>query len=250
VRAAVRRQVKEGADLIKIFATGGNLTPRTNPFEPQFTLEEIVSCVDESRRLGVAVAAHAHAPEGIRRSTAAGVSTIEHCLFETPESVEYSPATGDAMAAAGIAFVPTLGVSIRRFISDTSVPRSPMASRILAKSPLIRDALRRLFDAGAPLLAGADSGIPLRPFDDFPADVGMLSADEVLALGLPVRSALMAATSGAASLLGLSDTGVLAPGRRADLLAVDGDPLSNLDDLTRTRFVMANGHVAVSPAAQ
>jgi imidazolonepropionase-like amidohydrolase len=248
VRSAVRRQVKEGADLIKIFATGGNLTPRTNPFEPQFSEEELAACVDESRRLGVPVAAHAHAPEGIRRSAVARVSTIEHCIFETAQGVDYSPATADMMAAAGIAFVPTLGVSIRRY-ADPLLERPPVVQRFMAKAPLMMDALQRLFRAGAPLLAGSDAGIPFRGFGDFPADVGMLSLQNELGfgLGLPARVALTAATSGAAALIGLGDTGVLAPGRRADLLAVDGDPLTNIDDLARTRFVMANGRVVAIP---
>src|SRR5207237_10763080 len=101
---AVRSQSSAGADLANIFATGGNLTPRTNPFAPQCTAEELRACADEATRVGLPIAAHAHAPEGIRRAVAAGVSTIEHCLFEASAGVEYDPAVADAMAAAHIAF--------------------------------------------------------------------------------------------------------------------------------------------------
>ena len=88
-------------------------------------------------------------------------------------------------------------------------------------------------------LAGSDAGIPNQPFGSYPADVGVLASQH--GLGLTARQALMAATSGAAAILGLTDTGVLAPGRRADLLAVAGDPLADIDDLTQTRYVMVGG---------
>ena len=99
--------------------------------------------------------------------------------------------------------------------------------------------MRSLIDAGVPLLAGSDAGITNHPFGDFPADIGVLVGHDTL--GLTPRQALMAATSGAAAILGLADTGVLAPGRRADLLAVTGDPLSDIADLTNTRYVMQGG---------
>jgi imidazolonepropionase-like amidohydrolase len=108
IRTAVRRQVHEGADVIKIFASGGNMTPRTNPHEPQYTEDELRACIQEARRLQVPVAAHAHAPEAIRRAVAAGATTIEHCLFETPDGVDYDPAVGEMMARQGSAFCPTL----------------------------------------------------------------------------------------------------------------------------------------------
>jgi imidazolonepropionase-like amidohydrolase len=247
IRRAVRRQVSVGADLIKIFATGGNLTPRTNPFAPQYTAEELAACTEEARRLGVPVAAHAHAPEGIRRAVAGGVSTIEHCLFETAEGIEYDPAAADAMAAAEIAFCPTLGASFLNAGDEQEVV-SPNLRRLRARFPHIIHALRGLIAAGVPLLAGSDAGIPNRPFSDYPADVATLT--DARSLGLTPRDALLAATSKAATILGVPDSGALAPGRRADLLAVAGDPLSDIADLTRTRFVMLGGiPVVVTPHA-
>jgi imidazolonepropionase-like amidohydrolase len=238
IRRAVRRQASGGADLVKIFATGGNLTPRTNPFAPQFTAEELRACVEEATRLGLPVAAHAHAPEGIRRAVAAGATTIEHCLFETAGGVEFDPAVAEAMAAAGVAFCPTLGAALHRLLADPE-PASPMVRRILGKLPAIFQAMRSLIAAGVPLLAGSDAGVTNHPFGDYPADVGVLVGHA--SLGLTPRQALVAATSGAAAILGLTDTGVLAPGRRADLLAVAGDPLAEIADLTCTRYVMQGG---------
>lgn len=244
IRRAVRLQVSAGADLIKIFATGGNLTPRTSPFEPQYTADELRACVEEAKRLGVPVAAHAHAPEGIRRAVAAGVSTVEHCFFETATGVDYDPETADAMAAAQIAFCPTLGASLLRAVADPTLG-SPKLRRIIAKLPVITHALRSLITAGAPLLAGSDAGVPNRPFSDYPADIAALASGQ--GLGLTPRESLMAATSTAAEILGLTDTGLLAPGMRADILAVDGDPLTDIDDLVRTRLVVI-GQEIVGPA--
>ena len=247
IRRAVRCQSRAGADLVKIFATGGNLTPRTNPFAPQFSARELRACVEEAARLGLPVAAHAHGPEGIRRAVAAGASTIEHCLFETACGVEFDPAVADAMAARGVAFCPTLGAGLLRALADPD-PASPVVRRIAAKLPAIIGAMGGLLAAGVPLLAGSDAGVTHHPFGAYPADVAALAAGELL--GLSPREALTAATSGAAAILGLADTGVLAPGRRADLLAVDGDPFARIADLCATRYVMlAGAPVPLAPMA-
>jgi imidazolonepropionase-like amidohydrolase len=238
VRQAVHTQVSSGADLVKIFATGGNMTPGTDPFAPQYTQAELDACVQECHRLGVPVAAHAHATEGIRRAVAARVTTVEHCSFETPDGVEYDPAIAEAMAASGIAFCPTLGVSLYRASLRPPEERNPIVTRLLARHELVVAAFRGLLAAGVSLLAGSDAGIPLRPFSDYPEDVATLVHDN---LGLTALDALRAATSQAAALLGLGDTGVLAPGRRADLLAVEGNPLIDIDELRRTRLVMIAG---------
>jgi len=245
IRRAVRQQARVGADLVKVFATGGNLTPRTNPFEPQFSAEELRACATDAARLGLPVAAHAHGPEGIRRAVTAGVSTVEHCLFETADGVEYDPAVADAMAARGIAFCPTLGANTRR---NAQHPESapPAFRRLLGRLPEMIYALRRLIAAGVPLLAGSDAGVPGRPFGGYPADVAALAGDE--GLGLSPREALMAAGSTAARVLGLSDTGALAPGLRADIIAVAGDPLADIEAINQTRFVMIGGTV-LSPSA-
>ena len=239
IRAAVRTQSSLGADLIKIFATGGNLTPGTDPFAPQFEEEELAACVDEAAASGLAVAAHAHAPEGIRRAAAARVSTIEHCFFETPDGVGYAPETADLMVANGVAFCPTFGASILRLMELPPEQLAPTPARLIGKFEALRSALRSLRAAGAVLVAGSDAGIPMRHHTDYPADVAAMAREDTL--GLTPRQALEAATSVAASHLGLADCGLLEPGLRADVLAVEGNPLANADDLTRTRLVWAGG---------
>jgi imidazolonepropionase-like amidohydrolase len=238
IRRAVRLQARAGVDLVKIFATGGNLTPRTNPFAPQFSDEEIHACVEEATRLDLPVAAHAHAPEGIRRAVAAGASTIEHCLFETADGIDYDPAVADMMAARGVAFCPTFGARMRR-TAEHPHPASPALRRILSRLPQIVDALQKLIANDVPLLAGNDAGVPGRPFSGYPADVATMVGDA--GLGLTPRQALVAATSAAARILGLDDTGTLVPGRRADILAVTGDPLADIHAITKARLVMIGG---------
>jgi imidazolonepropionase-like amidohydrolase len=112
---------------------------------------------------------------------------------------------------------------------------------------MIVEALGKLIANGVPLLAGNDAGVPNRSFGGYPADVAALVGDA--GLGLTAREALMAATSSAAGILGLSDTGVLTPGRRADLLAVAGNPLVDIDDITFTRLVMLGG-APLAPATR
>lgn len=243
VRAAVRTQADVGADLIKIFATGGNLTPGTDPFAPQYDVDALVACVDEARKHDLLVAAHAHAPEGIRRAATAKVSTIEHCLFETATSVEFDPATADLMAANDVAFVPTFGASILRLMQLPREELMPIAARMLSKFELFREALRATRAAGATLVAGSDAGIPHRHHHDFPADVAAMARDDTL--GLTPVEALESATTAGADRLGLADRGRLTPGRRADVLAVDGNPLEVADDLQRTRLVWVGGRTVV-----
>ncbi len=247
VRAAVRRQHDAGADCIKIFATGGNLTPGTDPFSPQYSLEELRAVVDEANGVGLPVASHAHAPEGIRRSVAARVNTIEHCLFETPDGLAFDERVAAEMAEARIAAVPTHGVSIIRMLNDASVidelppARQAVVRRIVSKLPEAMKNFARMRELGVPIIAGTDAGIPNRHFDDFAADMSVL-ADGV---GLGPLATCEAATSGCAEMLGLHDRGVLEAGKRADLLAVAGDPLRRIENLVRTVLVVCGGRVAV-----
>jgi len=241
IRVAVRSQVRDGADWIKLMVSGGNLTPRTNPVRPQFSEEEVRACVEESDRLGRPVATHAYDPLSIRRSVEAGARTVEHCLFETADGIEYDPATADLMAARSVAFVPTISGALHRMRDGTEV----IAPRFRDRHKRVREVFELLLAAGVPMVAGSDAGVPHRAFDGFPADLAALVGED--GIGLTAHRALVAATSGAAAHLGLDDTGVLEPGRRADLLAVDGDPLSDIGALRRPRLVVAAGRRVRGP---
>ncbi|MEE8303591.1 MAG: amidohydrolase family protein, partial [Candidatus Tectomicrobia bacterium] len=108
VRRAVRSQVKAGADFIKVFATGGNTTPGTNPLAAQYTESEMCALTEEARRLGKTVASHAHGTPGVQTSIAARVTTIEHCSFLQPTGNIYEPDQGRQIADAGIYVCPTM----------------------------------------------------------------------------------------------------------------------------------------------
>lgn len=202
----------------------------------------------EARRLGKRVAAHAHGITGIRAAVAAGVDTVEHCSFGTPKGFEYDEAAAAAMAASGVVVVPTMGASTLRLRADPELARlvKPAVRRMLADLPTLGANLRRLRAAGVTLVSGSDAGIPLRTFDGYPGDVAVLCDGEAGAGMSPVE-ALRSATSQAAAACGLDDTGLLAPGKRADLLGVAGDPLTAIDDLSHTRFVACGGRIVIAP---
>jgi imidazolonepropionase-like amidohydrolase len=246
IRVAVRRQARDGADWIKLILSGGNLTPRTNPARPQFSEAEVHACVEESRRLGLPVAAHAYDPLSIRWAVTAGVRTVEHSVFETEDGISYDPNLADLMAECGVAFVPTISGALHRMQTADGAGAAPVAARYRERQAQIRDVFRRLVAAGVPVVAGSDAGVPQREFHEFPTDLAALVGSE--GIGLTPREALIAATSGAASHLGIGETGVLAPGRRADLLAVEGDPLQDIRAITQPSFILAAGR-SVTPGS-
>jgi imidazolonepropionase-like amidohydrolase len=254
VRAAVRRQHDAGADLIKVFATGGNLTPDTDPFSPQYSVEELSAVVDEARKHELPVASHAHAPEGIKRSVQARVDTIEHCFFETPDGPAFDERVVAKMAEAGIAVCPTAGVSLFPYLADPELietlppPARPIVGRLVKNLLPVLANFRRMRDLGVRIIAGTDAGIPQRPFDSFAADLGAF-ADGSLGLGMGSRTTMLAATSECAGVLGLDDRGTLTPGKRADLLAVAGNPLERIEDVQQTRLVMVAGRIALDASS-
>lgn len=226
IRKAVRERVKAGVDWIKVMATGGNMTPRTNTFAPQFTVDELRACVEEARRLRQRVTAHAHGIAGVRVAVEAGVDGIEHCSFTTPGGYEFDQELIDAIASRGIVVSPTVSIGFRRWPDDG---RREQRARTL----------KAFFDAGCPVVMSTDCGIPGVPHEALAAGMEVLRE----ATGATPVDILRLATSRSAELLGLKDLGVIAPGAIADLLIVEGDPTANLADLERVRYVVRGGRV-------
>jgi imidazolonepropionase-like amidohydrolase len=252
LRAAVAAQVQAGADFIKIFVTGGNLTPMTNPFAAQYSADQIRAVVEAAHEAGLAVAAHAHAPEGIANAIAAGVDTIEHCLFETEARVAYDPTLVEEIAKRGIVVCPTVNGRRPRPPEEIEahLAASPTARRMWPRMMEFRRNARKMFDAGVVLIGGDDAGaIPGISFDAYPLGVAALADAGQFPVGLSPLDALRASTSIAARGCGLTDCGRLEPGLRADLLAVDGNPLDHINDLEHVKLVVCNGHVAVDPTS-
>ena len=237
VRWAVRSQFKAGADFIKVFATGGRLTPGTNMLAAQFTERELCAATEEARRLHLRVASHSLGTPGIETAVAARVTTIEHCAFMRPDGVRYEPQLGEQMAAAGIAVCPTIYQGPAK---QAGTPPTPAQQAFLNSRADRYGVVKSLVEHGVRIVAGSDAGVPHVRFGDFPGDVAVMGEGT----GLPAAMVLKAATSVAAEVLGLGqETGALVAGLSADIVAVKGNPLADLWALTRPLLVVARGWV-------
>jgi imidazolonepropionase-like amidohydrolase len=229
VRVAVRERVKAGVDWIKVMASGGNMTPGSNVYAAQYTVAEISAVVEEAHRLGRRVAAHCHGVEGIKVAVAASVDTLEHCSFQSPEGADKDDEVIAEIAARGIAVSPTIPVSMERQRGTERWERRAALTSAL-------------FEAGCDVLMSTDCGIPRVPHESLAGGMRVL-ADLT---GLSPVETLKLATSTPARLLALDDRGVIEPGKRADLLVVDGDPTEDLTALERVRHVVSDGVLAGS----
>ncbi len=224
IKRAVREHSRAGVDWIKVMATGGNMTPGTNTFVPQYSVDELRACIEDAHRLGLRVASHAHGLAGIRVAVEAGVDVIEHCSFTVPEGIQRDDALIEAIARKGIIVSPTISVGYRRWADD---------GRKAARA----DLTRAMVAAGCKIAMSTDCGIPGVPHEALP------DALEVVRemTGLPPVEIIKLATSTSATHLGLDDRGVILPGKRADLLVVGGNPLEQLSALKQVRLVVAGG---------
>jgi imidazolonepropionase-like amidohydrolase len=242
MRRAVRERVAHGVDVIKIMTSGGAMTVGTDVTLCQFSLEEVRALVDEAHRAGLPVTAHAHAVTAVELSLAAGVDGIEHCSCLTSDGIEMSPRLAAAIAAAGIPVCPTVGKKL-----DAVPP--PQILALMARLGMTFEArLAQVGDmhrAGVTLIAGADSGInPAKPHGILPESI-----IDMAAAGLSPGEALASATSSAAMACGLGGrTGRLAAGLDADLIAVAGDPTTDITAIRDVRLVVSRGR-RTAPAA-
>lgn len=239
VRAAVRYQIKYGADVIKTCATAGVLSEGTLPVGvTQYTLEELTAMVEEAAKAGRKVAAHAHGTDGIKVATRAGVASIEHGSFLDAEGARL-------MAQRGTYLVPTLmaGEAVERF-ATTGVLVGNRAEKALQAAAAMRNGIRLAIEHRVPIAFGTDAGViphgtNAREFRLMVEWGGMRPVD-----------ALVAATLGGATLLGWEDRiGTLTRGKLADIIAVPGDPLADITVMERVQFVMKNGVIYKEPGA-
>jgi imidazolonepropionase-like amidohydrolase len=230
-RKAVREQLKAGADVIKIIATGGVMTPGVEPGSPQMTLEEMRAAIEEARKAGRRTAAHAMAATGISEAIDAGITSIEHGVFLTEEIVAH-------MRRDGTFLVPTLNAPIAIAAGGLAAGIPPFMVR---KSEQVVPAHVASFQlahrAGVRIAAGADSGTPLNFHGSLLPELALM-----VKYGMTPLEAIRSATVTAANCLGLGEvTGRVAPGYAADLIAVAGDPAERIEALADLKLVLVNG---------
>jgi imidazolonepropionase-like amidohydrolase len=232
VRAAVRYQIKYGASVIKTCATGGVLSEGTAVGATQYTFEELKALVEEANKLERRVAAHAHGMEGIKIAVRAGVNSIEHGSFLDEEGARL-------MRERGTYLVPTLSAAegVER-AAKTGVLKGLRAEKALAAAAAVRHAIKLAVSNKVPIALGTDAGV---------VPHGTNTQEFVLLVqwgGMSNMDAIVAGTMNAAKLLGWDkNIGSLAPGKWADIVAVSGDPVKDIENIQKVVFVMKNGVV-------
>ncbi|NUR71072.1 MAG: amidohydrolase family protein [Hamadaea sp.] len=213
VRQAVRERAERGVDVVKVMATGGELTAGTHPHLAQFGMAAMRAAVDEAHRAGLPITAHAHGAPGIFNAAAAGFDSVEHCSFTTETGASADDAVIQALLANGVTVSATLG----------HLPGLELPPRIAALIPQLSAVFHRIREAGVPVVCSSDAGIgPAKPHDCLPYGVGEM----VTLLGYAPADALRSMTSRAADLCRVGDrVGRIRAGYEADLLAVAGNPL-------------------------
>lgn len=235
-RQAVRARYQQGADLIKITATGGVLSLAASGWAPQFTEDEIRAIVGTARDYGFHVAAHAHGAEGMKRAIRAGVHSIEHGTLMDEETVRL-------FVQHKTWYVPTL--SAGRFVmAKAQLPDyypAIVRPKALTIGPQMSDTFGRAWRAGVRIAFGTDAGV-------FPHGENAGEFGYMVEAGMPALEAIRSATLKGAEVLGMQDRlGSVEAGYLADVIAVEGDPLKEIGALQRVRFVMKEGIVYRTP---
>lgn len=229
-RKAVRQRYKNGADNIKITATGGVLSVAKNGQNPQFTLEEVKAICETAKDYGMIVAAHAHGDEGMQRAVIGGVTTIEH-------GTKMSYKTMDLMKQYGTYFVPTItagkavaeNAKIDGFYPEIIVPKA------LEIGPKIQSTFAKAYKRGVNIAFGTDAGV-------FPHGQNAKEFGYMVEVGMPPMEAIQSATLINAKVLGLAnELGQIKPNFIADIVATDSNPLEDISAMERISFVMKDG---------
>jgi imidazolonepropionase-like amidohydrolase len=229
-RKAVRQRYKDGADMIKITATGGVLSMATSGDNAQFTDDELAAIIATAKDYGFTVAAHAHGAEGMLRAVNAGVTSIEHGTYMNDEIMR-------AMKKKGTYYVPTIlaGVTVAELSKEENYLPDVVRPKAAKIGPQIKGTFTKAYKSGVKIAFGTDTGVSAH-------GQNAREFELMVECGMPAMEAIQAATMEAAKLLRIDDRlGSVEKGKIADLVAVDGDPLANVSLLKEIRFVMKDG---------
>ena len=229
-RKAVRQRYKDGADLIKLTATGGVLSLAANGQNPQFTMEELRTIVETARDYGMTVAVHAHGTEGMKRAVLAGVDSIEHGTFMTDEVMQL-------MKERGTYLVPTIsaGVWVAEKAQEDDYFPDIVRPKAAAIGPVARQMFARAVKANVKIAFGTDSGVSAH-------GENAQEFEWMVEGGMSPMQAIQSATLEASRFLKIDDRlGTLEPGKMADVVAVKGNPLEDIRVTRDVVFVMKNG---------
>ena len=237
---AIRNQFKLGADHIKIMSTGGGFTPGTNVRAPQYDWTTLRDAVKDAERLGLKMAAHCHATEGVRNCVKAGIHNLVHCswLSENPEELyDYDPDVADQIAEKGIYVDPTLALShLNKLRGRVKTPDSGAMADPERRFEILRDMWHR----GVKFVTGMDSGMTNAHFDDF----AYIPEVMVNSMGISPMEAITCATKTSSECLGRdNEIGTITPGKSADVLIINGDPSVKIEDLHNVDTIVARGSV-------
>jgi imidazolonepropionase-like amidohydrolase len=231
-RQAVRQRYKDGSDLVKITASGGVLSVAKSGENPQFTEDEIKAIVTTANDYGFKVAAHCHGAEAMKRAVRAGVHSIEHGTLMDDEVMKL-------MKEHGTYFVPTItaGKSVADSAKKPGYYPDLVTPKALAIGPKIQSTFAKAYKAGVKIAFGTDAGV-------YAHGKNWLEFVYMHEVGMPVMETIQSATVSAADLLGVTDiVGSIEKGKLADIIAVDGDPMKDIQAMGRVKFVMKDGVV-------
>ncbi|MDO1513421.1 amidohydrolase family protein [Maribacter confluentis] len=228
-RKAVRQRYKDGADVIKITATGGVLSVAKNGQNPQFTLEEIKAITETAKDYGMLTAAHAHGDEGMQRAIKGGIKTIEHGTLMSEETM-------GLMVEYDAYMVPTLsaGKEAARLAEIPNYLPPVVAKKALEIGPKLEATFAKAYKKGVNIAFGTDSGVS-------PHGENAKEFIYMVKAGMPIIESLRSATITNAKLLGESKLGLIKEGFIADIIAVNANPIENVETLTNVIFVMKEG---------
>ncbi|HSF29171.1 MAG TPA: amidohydrolase family protein [Candidatus Tectomicrobia bacterium] len=239
LRHGVRTLVKHGVDCIKLMGTGGNATPGSNPEASQYDAAGFMAVAEDAHRMGKRVAVHVHGVEGTRMAVDAGIDTLEHVPFRANGGIAYDDRLVDDIVRQGLIVSLAMPATWYRLRAEDMREARTHPGHLWEGR---YETIRRMHTAGVKLVVSSDTGSTGTRIDE----LALLMEFLVEGVQIPAAAVLRGATGLAAEAVGMADDiGTLAPGKLADLIVVDGDPLTDISAMQRLHIVVKGGEVVV-----